>query len=103
MYRTWLSYYEPTSWGIVFDFDTFFQRGPLHSRIDPPRPRTCIYSRRIAKSKGGQLHIQQWLRCWGKETPKKFANNSVVCSGSTMGSVPALKDIRSAWSQKWTR
>ena len=30
MYRTWLSYYEPTSWGIVFDFrDTFFQRDPF--------------------------------------------------------------------------
>ena len=30
MYRTWLSFYEPTSWAMVFDFrDTFFQRDPF--------------------------------------------------------------------------
>jgi hypothetical protein len=32
------------------------------------------------------------MRCFlGKQELKKYANHSVVCSGSTMGSVPALK------------
>lgn len=26
-----------------------------------------------------------WLACWGKDVPKRYANNSVVCSGSTLG------------------
>ena len=26
-----------------------------------------------------------WLGCWGRDVPKRFANNSVVCSGSTLG------------------
>ena len=27
----------------------------------------------------------RWLACWGRDVPKRFANNSVVCSGSTLG------------------
>merc|ERR1711924_139586 len=94
MYRTWLSYYEPTSWGIVFDFrDTFFQRDPftLVDRSSKAPNLHLFAENRQVKRVGNCIFNSGWLRCWGKETPKKFANNSVVCSGSTMGSVPALK------------
>ena len=191
MYRTWLSFYEPTSWAMVFDFrDTFFQRDPFATARDttagqagldippkfrqdfqgqhgistprppwrrrdlPPRtihvaaaaslrptpkdyprrgrrvaatrpaPRTIhvaaaasprLLSARLPRRftlvdrspKAPNLHLfaenrqvktvgicpfnYGWLGCWGKETPKRFSNNSVVCSGSTMGSAPALK------------
>ena len=94
MYRTWLSYYEPTSWGIVFDFrDTFFQRDPftLVDRSNKAPNLHLFAENRQVKRVGNCIFNSGWLRCWGKETPKKFANNSVVCSGSTMGSVPALK------------
>ena len=94
MYRTWLSYYEPTSWGIVFDFrDTFFQRDPftLVDRSSKAPNLHLFAENRQVKRVGNCIFNSGWLRCWGKETPKRFANNSVVCSGSTMGSVPALK------------
>ena len=87
MYRTWLSYYEPTSWGIVFDFrDTFFQRDPF-TLVDrsAKAPNLHLFAEnRQVKRVGNCIFNSGWLRCWGKETPKRFANNSVVCSGSTM-------------------
>ena len=94
MYRTWLSFYEDTSWGIIFDFrDTFFQRDPF-TIVDksPSAPNLHLFAEnRQVKTVGNCIFNSGWLRCWGKETPKKYSNNSVVCSGSTMGSAPALR------------
>ena len=95
MYRTWLSYYEPTSWGIVFDFrDTFFQRDPFQL-VDRSKkaPNLLLFAEnRQVKRVGNCVFNSGWMRCFlGKQELKKYANHSVVCSGSTMGSVPALK------------
>jgi len=94
MYRTWLSFYEPTSWGFIFDFrDTFFQLDPF-SLVDRSKkaPNLLLFAEnRDVKTVGNCIFNSGWLRCWGKDVPKTYKNNSVVCSGSTMGSVQSLK------------
>ena len=93
MYRTWLSYYSASSWGIVFDFrDTFFQRDPftLVDRSEASPNLHLFAENRQVKRVGNCIFNSGWLRCWGKDVPKTYTNNSVVCSGSTMGSVQSL-------------
>lgn len=93
MYRSWLLNYHPTSWGIVFDFrDTFFQRNPFELVLrSKKQPNLHLFAEnRKVKRVGNCIFNSGWLRCWGKMTPKRFSNNSVVCSGSTMGSTSAL-------------
>ena len=77
MYRTWLSYYEPTSWGIVFDFrDTFFQRDPF-TLVDrsAKAPNLHLFAENRKSKRSGQLHLQQWLvEMLGQgDSLKKFA------------------------------
>jgi hypothetical protein len=45
---------------------------------------------RMVKTVGNCIFNSGWLQCWGKDVPKGFSNNSVLCSGSTMGSADAL-------------
>ncbi|KAJ1460312.1 hypothetical protein M885DRAFT_510149 [Pelagophyceae sp. CCMP2097] len=93
MYRSWLLNYNAQSWGIIFDFrDTFFQLDPF-AMVDrsPKKPNLHLFAEnRKVKRVGNCVFNAGWLRCWGKEVPKAYANNSVVCSGSTMGTVDAL-------------
>lgn len=93
MYRSWLLEYMPEVWGIVFDFrDTYFQRDPF-SVVDksPSAPNLHLFAEnRKVKTVGNCVFNSGWLRCWGKQTPKIYANKSVVCSGSTMGTRDAL-------------
>ena len=94
MYRTWLSFYDDSSWGFIFDFrDTFFQLDPF-TLVDRSAgaPNLHLFAEnRQVKTVGKCIFNSGWLRCWGKDVPKRFSNNSVVCSGSTMGSAPALR------------
>jgi len=93
MYRSWLLKYSSKSWGIIFDFrDTFFQANPL-ARVDRSKsqPNLILFAEnRLVKRIGNCVFNSGWLRCWGRDIPKKYANNSVVCSGSTLGSSSAL-------------
>jgi len=93
MYRSWLLNYRPTVWAIVFDFrDTYFQRNPFDI-IDraPTAPNLHLFAEnRKVKTVGKCVFNSGWLRCWGKHVPKLYFNRSVVCSGSTMGTQPAL-------------
>lgn len=93
MYRSWLMKYLPTVWAIVFDFrDTFFQRNPFDI-VDrtPSAPNLLLFAEnRQVKTVGNCIFNSGWLRCWGKHVPKTYANRSVVCSGSTMGTRDAL-------------
>mmetsp|Transcript_30004 Transcript_30004/g.92785 ORF Transcript_30004/g.92785 Transcript_30004/m.92785 type:complete len:522 (+) Transcript_30004:99-1664(+) len=95
MYRTWLSFYSSKSWAIAFDFrDTFFQRDPF-ALVDRSKkaPNLLLFAEnRAVKTFGNCPFNGAFLRCFlSKPEVKKLANESVACSGSTMGSVPALK------------
>ncbi|KAJ8609541.1 hypothetical protein CTAYLR_006037 [Chrysophaeum taylorii] len=93
MYRSWLQKYAPNVWAFVFDFrDTFFQRNPFDI-VDrsPTAPNLHLFAEnRKVKTVGNCVFNSGWLRCWGKHVPKVYANSSVVCSGSTMGTREAL-------------
>ncbi|KAJ1453954.1 hypothetical protein M885DRAFT_522947 [Pelagophyceae sp. CCMP2097] len=93
MYRSWLLEYDSSSWGLIFDFrDTFFQLDPF-KMVDRSsnKPNLHLFAEnRKVKRVGNCVFNGGWLQCWGKDVPKTYANNSVVCSGSTMGTVDSL-------------
>lgn len=88
-YRTWLDMYSESSWILILDFrDTFFQRNPFSPAIldrSLPVDLHLFEENRDVKRIGICPFNSGWLACWGRHMPKQYANNSVVCSGSTLG------------------
>ena len=94
MYRAWLANYDEASWAFVFDFrDVFFQRDPF-PLVDrsPSAPNLHLFAEnRDVKTVGTCRFNSAWLNCWDHNLKKVYHNASVMCSGSTLGSVPAMK------------
>ena len=94
MYRAWLANYDEASWAFVFDFrDVFFQRDPF-PLVDrsPSAPNLHLFAEnRDVKTVGTCRFNSAWLNCWDHTLKKVYKNASVMCSGSTLGSVPAMK------------
>ena len=94
MYRAWLANYDEASWAFVFDFrDVFFQRDPF-PLVDrsPSAPNLHLFAEnRDVKTVGTCRFNSAWLNCWDHTLKQVYKNASVVCSGSTLGSVPAMK------------
>ena len=94
MYRAWLANYDEASWAFVFDFrDVFFQRDPF-PLVDrsPSAPNLHLFAEnRDVKTVGTCRFNSAWLNCWDRTLKQVYHNASVMCSGSTLGSVPAMK------------
>jgi len=94
MYRAWLAHYDEASWAFVFDFrDVFFQRDPF-PLVDrsPSAPNLHLFAEnRDVKTVGTCRFNSAWLNCWDHTLKKVYKNASVMCSGSTLGSAPAMK------------
>jgi hypothetical protein len=94
MYRAWLANYDEASWAFVFDFrDVFFQRDPF-PLVDrsPSAPNLHLFAEnRDVKTVGTCRFNSGWLNCWDPTLKTVYHNASVMCSGSTLGSVPAMK------------
>jgi len=93
-YRTWLDMYMPQSWILIMDTrDSFFQLNPFSADHGAGRGLNrnenidvhLFEENRKVKRVGICPFNSGWLGCWGRDVPKRFANNSVVCSGSTLG------------------
>ena len=93
-YRTWLDMYTPQSWILIMDTrDSFFQLNPFSADHGAGRGLNrnenidvhLFEENRVVKRVGICPFNSGWLGCWGRDVPKRFANNSVVCSGSTLG------------------
>ena len=86
--------YDEASWAFVFDFrDVFFQRDPF-PLIDrsPSAPNLHLFAEnRDVKTVGRCRFNSAWLDCWDRTLKKTYRNASIMCSGSTLGSVPAMK------------
>jgi len=99
LYEYWLRHYTPTSYILILDFrDTFFQGNPFQpfgnyvNRITPPRYDLHMFAENFeVKNIGLCVFNSNWIKtCFGKEALLDLKKNPVICSGSTLGSYPAI-------------
>lgn len=99
LYEFWLRVggYSENSYILILDFrDTFFQAHPFQNQL-PFNQRSPQYDLQMyaenAKVKwiGNCVFNSMWVgRCFGKPALKGIQQNPVICSGSTLGSYPAI-------------
>lgn len=98
LYEYWLRNYHETSYILILDFrDTFFQANPFAkfgSYIDRKKP---VYDLQMyaenydVKNIGICVFNSNWVKtCFGKEALVALKHQAVICSGSTLGSYPAI-------------
>lgn len=100
LYEYWIyaGQYSETSYILILDFrDTFFQKNPF-SEFGLIQNRAPTYDLKLyeenfkVKSIGKCVYNSLWIgRCFGKEALEKLKLKPVLCSGSTLGSVPAIR------------
>lgn len=97
LYEYWLNFYGPKSYIIILDFrDVFFQSNPFKAfgqyELRVPKYVLYVYAEnQKMKTIGGCKFNSLWVgRCFGKEALEQVRNNSVICSGSTIGSYEAI-------------
>lgn len=99
LYEFWLRVggYSENSYILILDFrDTFFQAHPFANQL-PFQTRTPHYDLQLyaensqVKWIGNCVFNSMWVgRCFGKPALKEVEKNPVICSGSTLGSYPAI-------------
>eukprot|EP00607_Mallomonas_marina_P010783 CAMPEP_0182422184 /NCGR_PEP_ID=MMETSP1167-20130531/7784_1 /TAXON_ID=2988 /ORGANISM="Mallomonas Sp, Strain CCMP3275" /LENGTH=424 /DNA_ID=CAMNT_0024599995 /DNA_START=277 /DNA_END=1548 /DNA_ORIENTATION=- len=97
LYEYWLTYYTDRSYILILDFrDTFFQRDPFE-HLGPVHKRSVVYDLQVfaenwkVKKLGKCVYNSLWLgRCFGRDQLEPLKENAVICSGSTMGSLPGI-------------
>lgn len=98
LYEYWLRYYSEQSYILILDFrDTFFQGnpfqswGPVASRV--PRYELQVYAENYkVKNIGKCVFNSMWVgRCFSPEALAAIKHLPVICSGSTLGSYPAIR------------
>ncbi|KAH8045048.1 hypothetical protein JL720_16844 [Aureococcus anophagefferens] len=93
MYRAWLANYDEASWAFVFDFRGVLPAGPV-----PPRRPVAVRAEpaplRGEPGREDRRHVPLQLRLaqlLGPHPEAGLPQRGVMCSGSTLGSVPAMK------------
>lgn len=94
LYEYWLQYYSERSYILILDFrDTFFQVDPFLSFGPIESRNTTTYDLQLyaenwqVKTIGKCVFNSLWIgRCFGKPALRSLLNESVICSGSTLGS-----------------
>lgn len=98
LYEYWLRHYSSQSYILILDFrDTFFQANPF-ARFGPlPQRPTNKYELHMyaenydVKNIGICVFNSNWIKtCFGKPALKALKSKPVICSGSTLGSYPAV-------------
>ncbi len=98
LYEYWLRHYSENSYVLILDFrDTFFQANPFqlygsYSSRKEPKYELHMYAENYeVKNIGICVFNSMWIKvCFGKDALQKLKQNPVICSGSTLGSYPAV-------------
>jgi len=98
LYEYWMRYYTEQSYILILDFrDTFFQGNPF-GYLGPVKSRPVRYDLQVyaenykVKNIGKCVFNSLWVgRCFGDDKLEKVRDKPVICSGSTMGSYPAIR------------
>eukprot|EP00756_Hemistasia_phaeocysticola_P053815 Hpha_TRINITY_DN29765_c0_g1::TRINITY_DN29765_c0_g1_i1::g.2656::m.2656 len=98
MYREWLRHYSDSSLILFTDYrDVFFQADPFQGLLNDEHLKGSLMQMWLFKEHwptkkiGGCPINQRWIAdCWGRDLVNVLADETVVCSGSTMGFRKAL-------------
>lgn len=97
LYEYWLRHYSPRSYVLILDFrDTFFQDLPFKNfgtflTRQPQYNLQLFAENEKVKNIGLCKYNSLWIgRCFGKPALAELRENPVICSGSTLGSYPAI-------------
>jgi hypothetical protein len=98
LYEYWLRNYHETSYILILDFrDTFFQANPFErfgsypSRTEPKYELHMFAENYDVKNIGICVFNSNWIKtCFGKDALVSLKKEAVICSGSTLGSYPAV-------------
>eukprot|EP00598_Pedospumella_elongata_P013053 CAMPEP_0184989708 /NCGR_PEP_ID=MMETSP1098-20130426/29637_1 /TAXON_ID=89044 /ORGANISM="Spumella elongata, Strain CCAP 955/1" /LENGTH=384 /DNA_ID=CAMNT_0027514757 /DNA_START=255 /DNA_END=1409 /DNA_ORIENTATION=+ len=99
LYEYWLRHYSDNSYILILDFrDTFFQANPFgqygaYSQRTEPKYDLQMYAENYkVKNIGICVFNSNWIKtCFGKPALDALRKEAVICSGSTLGSFPAVK------------
>jgi hypothetical protein len=97
LYEYWLRHYTEQSYILILDFrDTFFQANPFQSfgnyGVRQPKYELHMYAENYdVKNIGICVFNSNWIKtCFGKDALDALRKEAVICSGSTLGSYPAV-------------
>lgn len=98
LYEYWLRYYTENSYILILDFrDTFFQANPFErfgaylARKEPKYELHMYAENYDVKNIGICVFNSNWIKtCFGKDALVALKKEAVICSGSTLGSYPAV-------------
>ena len=97
LYEYWIQYYTEQSYILILDFrDTFFQANPFSSfgKIENREIKYDLHlfqENALVKQIGICKYNSLWIgRCFGKPALQELKQYPVICSGSTLGSYPAI-------------
>lgn len=97
LYEYWLRHYNEKSYILILDFrDTFFQANPFASFgshvARTPKYELHMYAENYdVKNIGICVFNSNWIKtCFGKDALMALKKEAVICSGSTLGSYPAV-------------
>eukprot|EP00428_Durinskia_dybowskii_P064414 CAMPEP_0170380422 /NCGR_PEP_ID=MMETSP0117_2-20130122/13873_1 /TAXON_ID=400756 /ORGANISM="Durinskia baltica, Strain CSIRO CS-38" /LENGTH=430 /DNA_ID=CAMNT_0010635937 /DNA_START=81 /DNA_END=1373 /DNA_ORIENTATION=+ len=99
LYEYWMRHYSDNSYILILDFrDTFFQANPFQQfgafqQRTAPRYDLQMYAENYdVKNIGICVFNSNWIKtCFGKPALEALRKEAVICSGSTLGSFPAVK------------
>jgi len=100
VYEYWMRYYNDQSYILILDFrDTFFQSNPFQQYRYPITERVPKYELNVyaenykVKTIGNCVYNSMWVgECFGPPALEEVKNLPVICSGSTLGSYPAIRN-----------
>jgi len=98
LYEYWLRHYTENSYILILDFrDTFFQLNPFSifgsypERKQPQYVLQMFAENYAVKNIGICVFNSNWVKtCFGKPALLAIKHQPVICSGSTLGSYPAV-------------
>lgn len=97
LYEYWLRHYTEQSYILILDFrDTFFQGNPFQPfgavATRTPKYELHMYAENYdVKNIGICVFNSNWIKtCFGKDALVALKKEAVICSGSTLGSYPAV-------------
>lgn len=97
LYEYWLRHYTEQSYILILDFrDTFFQGNPFQPfgavATRMPKYELHMYAENYdVKNIGICVFNSNWIKtCFGKDALVALKKEAVICSGSTLGSYPAV-------------
>jgi hypothetical protein len=102
LYEYWMRHYNDNSYILILDFrDTFFQSNPFapsgtylqRTVSNSPKYDLQMYAENYkVKNIGICVFNSNWIKtCFGKPALEALRKEAVICSGSTLGSYPAVR------------